>query len=305
MASITKDVHQPPKTPFWIACFNGVGSDGRVRRFKRSTKTTDRKLAQKLADEWEALEKLAGEKRLTESQCRKVIAQMYERTVGEPLHFKTAREYLTEWVESKKNETELRARLKYDQIVTDFLAYIGVKADRLLREITPADIRSYRDALKRKGLAAPTVNHAIKILRMPFKAAHDAGYIDINPNTKNTVRPVKVTEPKPGVFIVDMGRNFAGWVTLRAQGPAGTRLDLRVLLPGVALQVNSEQGFLHDVLGIRIAFSGASEPAAGGCAQHRRQRLEQPLIGGRVAGIGPAHQAGPLGFAFPHARSCR
>jgi integrase len=138
-----------------------------------------------------ALEKLAGEKRLTESQCRKVIAQMYERTVGEPLHFKTAREYLTEWVESKKNETELRAWLKYDQIVTDFLAHIGVKVDRLLREITPADIRSYRDALKRKGLAAPTVNHAVKILRMPFKAAHDAGYIDINPNTKNTVRPVK------------------------------------------------------------------------------------------------------------------
>jgi integrase len=144
-----------------------------------------------MADEWEALEKLAGEKRLTESQCRKVIAQMYERTVGEPLHFKTGREYLTEWVESKKNETELRAWLKYDQIITDFLAHVGVKADRLLREITPADIRSYRDALKRKGLAAPTVNHAVKILRMPFKAAHDAGYIDINPNTKNTVRPVK------------------------------------------------------------------------------------------------------------------
>jgi integrase len=191
MASITKDAHQPPKTPFWIACFNGVGSDGKVRRFKRSTKTTDKKLAQRLADEWEALEKLAGEKRLTESQCRKVIAQMYERTVGEPLHFKTAREYLTEWVKSKNNETELRAWLKYNQIVTDFLAHIGVKADRLLREITPADIRSYRDALKRKGLAAPTVNHAVKILRMPFKAAHDAGYIDINPNTKNTVRPVK------------------------------------------------------------------------------------------------------------------
>jgi integrase len=191
MASITKDAHQPPKSPFWIACFNGVGSDGRVRRFKRSTKTTDRKLAQKMAGEWEALEKLAGEKRLTESQCRKVIAQMYERTVGEPLHFKTAREYLTEWVESKRNETELRAWLKYDQIVTGFLAHIGVKADRLLREIAPADIRSYRDALKRKGLASPTVNHAVKILRMPFKAAHDAGYIDINPNTKNTVRPVK------------------------------------------------------------------------------------------------------------------
>jgi integrase len=191
MASITKDAHQPPKSPYWIACYNGVGSDGKVQRFKRSTKTTDRKLAQSLADEWEALEKKAGEKRLTESRCRKVIADMYERIIGEPLHFRTAREFLSEWVESKKNETELRAYLKYQQIVDEFLAFVGVKADRLLREITPADIRSWRDALKRKGLSVPTVNHAIKILRMPFKAAHDAGYIEINPNTKNTVRPLK------------------------------------------------------------------------------------------------------------------
>src|SRR4030095_5553432 len=191
MASITKDTHQPPKTPYWIACFNGVGTDGKARRLKRSTKTVDRRLAQKLADEWEQLEKLAGEGRLTESHCRKVIAQMYERTVGEPLHFKTTREYLTEWVDSKKNETELRAYWKYRQIVDEFLNHVGVKADRLLREVTPADIRSWRDALKRKGLAAPTVNDAIKTLRMPFKAAHDAGYIEINPCTKNAVRPVR------------------------------------------------------------------------------------------------------------------
>jgi integrase len=190
MASITKDAHQPPRSPFWIACYNAVGSDGRVQRLKKSTKTTDRKLAQKLADEWEALEKLAGEKRLTESHCRKVIAQMYERTVGEPLHFHTAREFLTEWLESKRNETELRAFLKYKQIVSEFLEHIGKKADRLLREITQGDIRSWRDALKRKGLAAPTVNHAIKILRMPFNAAHDAGHIEINP-TKNAVRPLR------------------------------------------------------------------------------------------------------------------
>jgi integrase len=202
MASLTKDAHQPPRSPFWIACYNAIGADGKGRRLKRSTKTTNRKLALKMADEWEQLEKLAGENRLTESQCRKVIAEMYERTIGEPLHFHTAREYLTEWVESKKNETELRAYLKYDQIVTEFLVHIGAKAERLLREITPADIRSWRDALKRKGLSAPTVNHAVKILRMPFKTAHDAGYIDINPNTKNTVRPLKdeARNPSKDVF---------------------------------------------------------------------------------------------------------
>src|SRR5206468_4555114 len=153
MASITKDTHQPPKSPYWIACF--TGPDG--RRLKKSTKTTDKKLAQKLADEWEQLAQAGRKKRLTEIQCRKVIAEMYECTIGEPLHFRTVREYLTEWVESKKNETELRAWLKYDQIVTEFLAHVGPKADRLLREVTPVDIRSFRDALKRKGLAAPTV----------------------------------------------------------------------------------------------------------------------------------------------------
>jgi integrase len=201
MASISKDAHQPPKSPFWIACYNGVRSDGKLRRIKRSTKTTDRKLAQRLADEWEALEKLAGEKRLTESHCRKVIAQMYERTTGEPLHFHTAREYLNEWVESKRNETELRSFLKYRQVANGFLSHIGAKADRVLRDITPADIRSWRDALKRKSLSAPTVNQAVKTLRMPFKAAHEAGYIDINP-TKNAVRPLKdkVSDVEKDVF---------------------------------------------------------------------------------------------------------
>jgi integrase len=187
MASITKDTHQPPKSPYWIACF--TGPDG--RRLKKSTKTTDKELAKKLAAEWEQAGKLAREGRLTESHCRKVIAEMYERTVGEPLHFKTAREHLAEWVDSKKNETEQRAYLKYRQTVYDFLAHIGAKADRLLREITSKDIRLWRDALKRKGLSAPTVNHAIKILRMPFKAAHDAGYIEINPSVKNQVGALK------------------------------------------------------------------------------------------------------------------
>ena len=41
------------------------------------------------------------------------------------------------------------------------------------------------------------------------------------------IRPVAVTEPRPGVFVFDMGQNFAGWVRVSAEGPAGTRLVLR------------------------------------------------------------------------------
>lgn len=42
-----------------------------------------------------------------------------------------------------------------------------------------------------------------------------------------TVRPVKVTEPKPDIFIFDMGQNFAGWVSLKLRAATGTRINLR------------------------------------------------------------------------------
>lgn len=41
------------------------------------------------------------------------------------------------------------------------------------------------------------------------------------------IRPVAVTEPRPGVFVFDMGQNFAGWVRVSAEGPTGTRIALR------------------------------------------------------------------------------
>ncbi len=42
-----------------------------------------------------------------------------------------------------------------------------------------------------------------------------------------TVKPVKITEPKPGLFIVDFGQNFAGVTRMKVRGAAGTRVRLR------------------------------------------------------------------------------
>ncbi len=39
--------------------------------------------------------------------------------------------------------------------------------------------------------------------------------------------PVKITEPKPGVYVFDFGTNFAGVVRLKAKGTAGETLTLR------------------------------------------------------------------------------
>ena len=40
------------------------------------------------------------------------------------------------------------------------------------------------------------------------------------------LRPVAVTELRPGVHVVDLGQNINGWVRLTNLGPAGTELTL-------------------------------------------------------------------------------
>jgi alpha-L-rhamnosidase len=41
------------------------------------------------------------------------------------------------------------------------------------------------------------------------------------------VKPIQITEFKPGVFIVDMGQNFAGVARLKVKGKSGTKITMR------------------------------------------------------------------------------
>ncbi|MFH1005911.1 MAG: family 78 glycoside hydrolase catalytic domain [Candidatus Latescibacterota bacterium] len=41
------------------------------------------------------------------------------------------------------------------------------------------------------------------------------------------LRPVGMTEPRPGVYVFDMGQNMVGWCRLKVNAPAGTRIALR------------------------------------------------------------------------------
>lgn len=43
---------------------------------------------------------------------------------------------------------------------------------------------------------------------------------------EQTFRPVRVTEPKPGVKVYDLGQNFAGWPRITASGAAGAQIKL-------------------------------------------------------------------------------
>jgi integrase len=176
LSSILKD--SLGRSKFWIASF----TDSTGRRLKRSTKTTDSEQAKKIAMEWEAIGKAGRAGRLIESQCRKVIAELYEQATHKPLHFRTGRSWLKQWIDDKKSEKVApRTLLKYEQIAKEFLAHLGPRADELLNQVTDDDLKSFRNALARSGHSPSTVNQAIKVLRSPFLAAHKRGYIAADP----------------------------------------------------------------------------------------------------------------------------
>ncbi|MEV0719362.1 family 78 glycoside hydrolase catalytic domain [Asanoa sp. NPDC050611] len=69
------------------------------------------------------------------------------------------------------------------------------------------------------GWAAVTVRAGAK---PNLVAAVDPGVA-----VRASVPAVAVTQPRPGVWVVDLGQNFAGWNRLRVRGPAGTTVTMR------------------------------------------------------------------------------
>jgi alpha-L-rhamnosidase len=65
-----------------------------------------------------------------------------------------------------------------------------------------------------------------------------------------TIEPVAITQPAPGVHVVDFGQNFAGWVRLKVEGAAGTRVEMRfaefLKADGEADQSNLRTAFARD-----------------------------------------------------------
>jgi alpha-L-rhamnosidase len=73
----------------------------------------------------------------------------------------------------------------------------------------------------------------------------------------DTLETVKVTQPKPGVHVFDLGVNFAGWQQLTTSGPAGTRITMKPaekLLADGTVDMRSVGGNIRDTF--TLAGSG-------------------------------------------------
>jgi integrase len=172
-------VHKNPsaRSPFWFAAFRGP--DG--RRIKKSTKTTDRSLAMKLAYEWESLARKGKAGALVAAQARRVVAEITEIATGEPLQFKTAKEFLHQWLRSKEGTNSRSTFLKYRQTVSEFIELLGKKALHPIEAISSADVTGYRERCLTKGRTPTTANNLLKVINQPFEAALKQGIIPHNP----------------------------------------------------------------------------------------------------------------------------
>lgn len=176
-------------SPYFVACFTTVEG----RQLKRSTKTSDRRLALKLAHEFET----AARQKRTARQVRKVIESLHRDLTGEDLPSKTVEEYIADWLARKKPSTSHSTFLAYSGATKKLLAVLGGKAGQELSVITHSDLDGFRQNTF-LNQHPTTVNHTIKIIRMIFKAAHEDGLIPENPAERlATVKKPPRAERRP------------------------------------------------------------------------------------------------------------
>jgi integrase len=193
MASLFKH----PKSQFWSACY----TDRHGRQLKRSTKSTDKAHAMRIAIELEHVEKQATAGTVTTTQLRKVMNDVSERITGDSIAAPTVKAYLTGWlagIEVRNAEGTLE---RYQNTVNLFLAGLGERANQPITTITPHDIEDFLNKRLKDGAAPKTAIVDLKTLSSAFRRAEAYGTIFKNP--VSAVRSPKIVSSERDVFTND------------------------------------------------------------------------------------------------------
>src|SRR5215470_9120582 len=116
MASLHRDRHDPPRSKFWYVAYTTASG----KRTFRSTKTTDRAAALKIARTLEKASFEAKKNLLTESRALALLSEFVEHTTGEPVRNYTVTQWLREWLSAKKAETSTSTFIKYESSINRF-----------------------------------------------------------------------------------------------------------------------------------------------------------------------------------------
>ena len=161
---------------YWQASFRLP--DGRWAL--RSTKQTDKKIALRVANEYEAAAAKARSGLMTERQARDVIARIYEIGNGEPLPFASVVDYIGQWLTNKEATCAAASMLSYRSYAKNFLVFLGDKKTLPLERIGINEARAYRNH-RLQYVSRRTVENEIKSMRTIWSDAEKDGLIRENP----------------------------------------------------------------------------------------------------------------------------
>ena len=119
---------ETPNSRYFTACFR----DQTRRQRRITTKETDRKKAQRIADEYEK----ASRTKRTLRQAQAVLDRLREELSGERVVRTSLREYLDDWFDGKKAETAPSTMTFYRSSLTKFLQFLGKRSDDPMTEVT-------------------------------------------------------------------------------------------------------------------------------------------------------------------------
>jgi integrase len=165
---------------------------------KPKTASDKRAEAEEMCRAIQTAERFAQAGTLTEQTAKKLIGEIVERTTGAPLENFKAGDWLAQWLAAKEQVRAGKTGERYRQVIRDFTASLGNRANLALGAITPKDILAYRDSLTKAGLAGRTANLSVKVVSAAFNAALRQGYITNNPCT--ALESLPVVSDEKGTF---------------------------------------------------------------------------------------------------------
>lgn len=171
MASVWKH----PNSQYYVACFRDL--DRRQRRI--TTKETDRKKAQAIASEWEAIIRQKRNK----AHIEQIIKTLHDESISRP-EFGigiSVKAYADRWLAKKEPQVEEKTTIYYESAIRKFLKWLYARADRPITELRRVDIADYRGFLGRQRIATSTANHYLMGVRVMLWAAYREGVLYKNP----------------------------------------------------------------------------------------------------------------------------
>jgi hypothetical protein len=132
-----------PRSKFWFACFRDA--NGKQRR--KSTKTTDRKKAMKIAEQYEQV----GQRKLPAKTVRETLADLYREIYNESLPSATVRRFIESWLKTKQPEVSPATLAFYRKSTAKLLEFLGPSSDLDLASVTRTALVEFRNQVAQKA----------------------------------------------------------------------------------------------------------------------------------------------------------